>query len=138
MNDPLMKKILCIDDDENVLSALKRIFHRCPYNIITARDGEDGIFKVVSENPDLIFLDVKMPKVDGFEFLAFLKDKELNHIPVVMLSGEKSIEDIFKGYEEGSVYYLTKPTKSEYVLNIVEYLLEDISDERRLEIESKM
>lgn len=134
----MLKKILCVDDEVRILSALKRVFHGKPYNLIFKDNGADALSEVKNNKPDLIFLDVKMPHMDGYQFLEKLKENDAGDIPVVMLTGEKETEQMMKGYGSGSVYYITKPTNKRYVLNIVEYFLDDITEERKRQIECEL
>ncbi|RKY03415.1 MAG: response regulator [Spirochaetes bacterium] len=82
-----MKKILLVDDDVDFVEATKLILESKSYNVVTAYSGKEGIEKVKSENPDLIVLDVMMPKPDGYEVCAKLKaDPELCNIPIILLT----------------------------------------------------
>jgi len=114
-----MPKILAIDDKEDnliTLSAiLKNLIPDC--NVITAQSGFEGIEKAKDELPDTILLDIKMPKMDGYEVCVRLKDDEdIKHIPVIMLSAIKTeSDDRIKGFDCGADAYLAKPI-DEYVL----------------------
>ena len=132
------KTILCIDDEEGMRKALDRLLRSISYRVITAPSGEEGLHKAREEHPDLIFLDVRMPGMDGFATLTRLREEGLGRIPVVMLTAEGSEESSQRGYREGSVYYITKPFKNDYVCNIVEYLIGDPNEERRALLETKL
>ncbi len=122
------KTILLVDDEVNVLAALQRLLHPLPYNVITASSGQQALEAVQAQNPDLIFLDVRMPEMDGFECLQALRDQVQIQVPVVMLTAE---EEVMKGYLAGVAYYIIKPFENEYITNIIEYLIGDPSPERK-------
>lgn len=129
------KKILCIDDEEELLNALRRLFRSLPYQVITESDVEEALKIAIQEVPALIILDVMMPAMSGYEFLERLKKVGLGEIPVVLLTGTMNFE---KGYRQGCVYYITKPYNNDYVLNIVEYVLGNPAPERREWLEKNL
>ena len=103
------RTILVIDDEQDTLELLTRVLGR-EYRILTARDGKQGLETTARELPDLIICDVMMPTMDGFEFLARVKeDKKLQHIPVMMFSAKDMDEDQIAAYRHGADAYLTKP-----------------------------
>ena len=108
-------KILIVDDDIDFVESLKTVLEAKPYDIVVAHEGEEGLQKARSENPDLILLDVIMPVKDGFTAAEQLKkDPGLSKIPVVMLTafsskgGETSIPRS-RGYTLETEDYLEKP-----------------------------
>lgn len=103
------KKILIIDDDADMVEMIGLRLETSGYEVITANDGLTGLERARKENPDLILLDVRMPKMDGHTMLRNLKKYRENtkSIPVIMLTGMKKLEDLF--YLEGAVGYITKP-----------------------------
>jgi CheY-like chemotaxis protein len=125
------KTILCVDDEVGVVAALRRMLKPLSYRILTAKNGEEALLIVETTRPDLIILDVHMPKMSGYEVLKALKKKGFGEVPVVMLTGENSDEGVLKGYNEGCIYYITKPCKREYIFNIIEFLIGDPSPERK-------
>jgi DNA-binding response OmpR family regulator len=132
------KTILCVDDDERILSALCRVLHRMPYKVVTAKHGEEALGIIPAIRPNLIILDVHMPQMDGFGVLKWLREHEERDTPVVMLTGDHADETVIRGYTEGGVYYITKPFTNNQVRNIVEYLLEDLPDKRRELLEQQL
>lgn len=132
------KTILCIDDEEGMRKSLDRLLRSISYHVISAGTGEEGLVKAREERPDLIFLDVRMPGMDGFAALKRLREEGMGGIPVVMLTAEGSDEASQRGYREGSVYYITKPFKNEYVRNIVAYLIGDLTPEQRERLETRL
>jgi DNA-binding response OmpR family regulator len=105
----MMKKILAVDDHVHIVRLIEVNLAK-EYTVITAADGEEGLEKAREHRPDLIILDVVMPKKDGFSMLAELKaDPQLRQIPVIMLTVKVQNADIVRGLHEGAEYYLPKP-----------------------------
>jgi DNA-binding response OmpR family regulator len=104
------KKILIVDDEQFILMALTDAVENEGFICLTASDGEEALEVARREKPDLILLDIMMPKKDGFEVCKELKsDPETKHIPVVMLSAKSQAVDIEKGKQVGADDYVTKP-----------------------------
>jgi DNA-binding response OmpR family regulator len=104
-----MKKILAVDDHVHIVRLIQVNLEK-EFTVITAGDGEEGMEKARRERPDLIILDVVMPKKDGFAMLSELKeDPTLCHVPVIMLTVKAQNADIVRGLHEGAQYYLPKP-----------------------------
>ena len=104
-----MKKILAVDDHTHIVRLIQVNLGK-EHTVITAADGEEGLEKARRERPDLILLDVVMPKMDGFVMLRELKaDPELQEIPVIMLTVRAQNTDIVHGLHQGAEYYLPKP-----------------------------
>jgi two-component system alkaline phosphatase synthesis response regulator PhoP len=103
-------KILVVDDENYILHILDFSLGAEGYEVITAEDGEEAICKARDERPDLVVLDVMMPKLDGFEVCRTLKrDPDLNGTPVILLSAKSRDIDQKQGYEAGADDYITKP-----------------------------
>lgn len=104
-----MKKILFVEDEEALQKTLGEILKQEGYEVISALDGEAGFNLVKSEKPDLILLDLILPKMDGFEVLKRLKaDGETKDIPVIVLTNLEGIGDVGKAIELGATTYLVK------------------------------
>jgi len=129
------KTILCVDDEPAILSSLTRMLRPFPYRVITATVGIKALEMVNQEKPDLVISDVKMPRMDGYEFLKQLHAKGLQELPVVLLTGD---DDLARGYQEGCVYYITKPYKNDYLLNIIEYVIGEPTEERKEWLEQRL
>ena len=111
------KKILIIEDEKTLQNALSEYLKQENFDIINALDGELGVRLAVSEKPDLIILDIILPKKDGFQVLDEVKTNEkTKDIPVILLTNLESMEDIQKAFDKGATTYLVKS----------EYKLEDI------------
>ena len=116
------KKILLIDDDLDLLEVIKTILETNDYGVVTASDGERGLEKAKSEKPDLILLDILMPKMDGYTFMRRMKTNEaIRDIPVIVVSGKTKMKDLFK--IEGVRDYLVKPYDSEQLLGLIKKYL---------------
>ena len=103
-------KILIVDDEPFNVDYLEQELEDLDYDIITARDGREGLDKVKQELPDLILLDIMMPVMDGFAVLAQLKaDPALRNIAVIVISAMNDLENVIKGIKGGAEDYLPKP-----------------------------
>ena len=100
--------ILIIEDDPAILRALKDNFAALGHRVRTARDGQDGLDAALNEGPDLIVLDIKLPKVNGFEICRAVRAEKLE-MPILMLTAKGQEEDIVRGLELGADDYITKP-----------------------------
>ena len=104
------KKILVVDDESDVLLVVKTGLENEGFQVVTASNGADGLELAREENPDLIILDVMMPKMNGFQVLQELKKGETTAvIPVVMLTGLSDSQKIRQALMYGTDYYLVKP-----------------------------
>lgn len=109
MADAVKAKVLIVDDDSFLSGIYATKLELEGFGVVTARDGEEGVKAALKELPDLILLDVLMPKLDGFEALRQLKQQEsTKNIPVIMLTNLGQKEDIEKGLQDGAVDYLIK------------------------------
>ncbi len=125
-----MERILIIEDEMPMRTALVDLLAAEGYRTLTAADGETGLQRALSEKPDLILLDVMMPKLDGFAVCTELR-RLANDVPVVMLTAKGQIEDRVNGLDVGADDYVVKPFSSEELLARVRALL------RRVERKSK-
>ncbi len=103
----MSKKILIVDDEKSIADILIFNLKRDGYETIEAYDGEEGYFKAMSENPDLILLDVMLPKMDGFEVCKRIR--ESSNVPIIMLTARDEEIDKVLGLELGADDYMTKP-----------------------------
>lgn len=104
-----MKKILIIDDDPSVSLLLRDTFAKHNFHLESANDGEEGLAKIKSSRPDLILLDILMPKINGFEVLDELKTHpDSADIPVIVFSVLEDEKDIETIYTKGAIQYLHK------------------------------
>ncbi|MEE8484773.1 MAG: response regulator [Nitrospinota bacterium] len=104
------KTILIVDDEAFIQRSLQFVLKKTGHKIVTAADGDQAIEKAKAAKPDLIFLDIMMPKKDGFEVLKELReDDELKDVHVIMLTGKGRDQDRQKGMDLGANDFLTKP-----------------------------
>ena len=102
--------ILAVDDNADALYALEQVLIKNGFNVVTAENGEQAFQKARLDRPDVILLDVMMPRLDGYQVTRKLKaDPELRFIPTILLTAKDSLEDIIKGLDEGADGYLSKP-----------------------------
>ena len=121
-----MKKVLLIEDEQDQITMIEARMESCGYQFVAAHDGEEGIKKAYEEMPDIILLDIVMPKVNGYEVCAHLKsDLKTSKIPIIVItaSGVKRLEEkcIALGVEE----IIRKPYDSRYLEERIAYHLRD-------------
>jgi len=105
----MAKKILIIEDEELMINLLERKLAQEGYKVETARDGEEGLGKMRKEKPDLILLDIVMPKMGGFEVMEEMqKDNELKDIPIIVISNSGQPVELDKAKELGARDWLIK------------------------------
>ena len=105
-----IKKILVADDEDLVRSYIEKKLAKLGYTVLVAKDGEEALEKAFSNIPDIILLDVKMPKLNGIEACKRIKsDERTRHIPIIMLSAKAQSSEINEGIEAGADKYLCKP-----------------------------
>jgi response regulator RpfG family c-di-GMP phosphodiesterase len=105
--------ILIVDDDENILNALKRLFRKENYQILTAKSGEEGLKILDEQEVDLIISDLKMPFMNGVEFLSKAKEKNPDALRI-MLTGHADLQSVLDAIDKGQVYrFLLKPWDDE-------------------------
>lgn len=119
-----MATILVIDDEVHIIKIIEYKLRGAGYTVISARDGLEGVEKAKTERPDLILLDIMMPRMDGFQALeALKKDPETEGIPVLMLTVKGREGDRQKGLQMGVVDYMIKPFSPNHLLNRVNAVL---------------
>jgi DNA-binding response OmpR family regulator len=103
------KRILIIEDETTLQRALSEFLTAEGFEVINALDGEEGLDLAKEKNPDLILLDIILPKKDGYEVLAEVKkDEKIGKVPVVLLTNLESAEDIQRAFDAGATTYLVK------------------------------
>ena len=117
-----MSRILIIEDETPMRTALSDVLEAEDYRVITAADGEAGLARAIAEKPDLILLDIMMPKLDGFAVCAELR-RLSNPVPILMLTAKGQVEDRVTGLDVGADDYLVKPFSTEELLARVRALL---------------
>lgn len=118
------KKILIIDDEKDLIETLTLRLETYGYKVISAPDGVMGLKLLQSERPDLVLLDVMMPKMDGYAVCRSIKNDPLYaNTKVLMLSAKALSEDKRKGEEAGCDYYVTKPFDGKDLVKLIEGFL---------------
>ncbi len=127
----MAKKILVVDDERHIVRLVEVNLTRAGYDVVSAYDGVEALEKVAEDIPDMIVLDVMMPRMDGFEVLKNLQaDPRYKDIPVIMLTAKAQDADIFKGWQSGVSSYLTKPFNPKELLVFVQRIFQSLDDPR--------
>jgi DNA-binding response OmpR family regulator len=105
-----IRKILVVDDEEAIHAYLQRKFEKLGYAVCAAEDGEGALSQAFSQRPDIILLDVKLPKLNGIEVCKRLKSSDITkQTPIIMLSAKAQSDEIAAGLKAGADRYLCKP-----------------------------
>ena len=117
-------KVMVIDDFKTICRIAESLLKKAGCEVVTATDGFEALAKIVDEKPDIIFVDIMMPRLDGYQTCALIKNNQVfRKIPVVMLSSKDGLFDRARGRIVGSDQYLTKPfTKNELLGAIREHV----------------
>lgn len=111
------KKILIVDDEQDLLDFVKLRLEANNYTVITAIDGDEALLVFKKERPDLVLLDILMPKLDGFKVCQMLKKDPLTkNIPVIMLTAKDRLDDIKQAKHAGANGYIIKPFDADTLL----------------------
>lgn len=114
-------KVLVIDDSNTIRRSAEIFLRQGGYEVVLAEDGFDALAKVNDHDPQLIFCDILMPRLDGYQTCAIIKrNPRFAHVPVIMLSSKDGLFDKARGRMVGSEEYLTKPFTKEQLLRAVE------------------
>ena len=121
-----MKKILVIDDEDDFQHIVGQVLRDKNYSVTYAGDGVEGLEKIETEIPNLILLDINLPRMSGIEVLKRIRGHGsiiVKNLPVVMLTVRKKDEDQIKGLDNGADDYITKPFKPEELLSRINAVL---------------
>ncbi len=118
------KKILVVDDEVDLVETVRFPLEMEGYHVLVSYNGEDALNQARKESPDLILLDLMLPKLDGYKVCRLLKfDERYKHIPILMLTAKTQEKDKVLGLETGADEYITKPFEMDYLMEKVkEYL----------------
>lgn len=120
--------VLVVDDDPLLVQLVKMNLELEGYKVVTAGDGEEGLVQVRTQQPDLIVLDVMMPKVDGLAMTRAVKaDASTSAIPIILLSAKTAASDVKLGLDAGADAYITKPFDTQALFRQVASLLASMS-----------
>jgi len=118
------KKVLIVDDEPDIVETIKFVLETEGITCITSYDGEDALNKAKSKKPDLIILDVMLPKINGYKVCRLLKfDSKYKNIPILMVTARSQEEDKVIGNETGADEYITKPFNIEELVEITKKYL---------------
>jgi len=121
MND---KKILVVDDEEDIVELITFQLESDGFSVISAKDGMEAVSKINKENPDLVILDIMMPRMSGLDVVKLIRNKEdRNNLPIIIASAKSSEEDIVAGLDLGADDYMTKPFSLKVISAKVKALL---------------
>ena len=119
--DPAGIKVLVIDDSNTIRRSAEIFLKQGGHDVLLAEDGFDALAKVNDNDPDLIFCDILMPRLDGYQTCAIIKrNARFAHLPVIMLSSKDGLFDKARGRMVGSEDYLTKPFTKDQLLTAVQ------------------
>ena len=114
-------KVMVIDDSKTIRRTAETLLTKAGCEVVTATDGFDALAKIADTRPDIIFVDIIMPRLDGYQTCALIKNNsEFKKTPVIMLSSKDGLFDKAKGRIVGSDQYLTKPFSKTELLNSIE------------------
>ncbi|MBW7859498.1 MAG: response regulator [Rhodocyclaceae bacterium] len=120
----MASKILIADDEQNIVISLEFLMKREGFEVVIAQDGEEAIERIRSELPDLVLLDVMMPKKSGFEVCQEIKgDPELQSVRILMLTAKGRDTEVAKGLALGADAYMTKPFSTKELVAKVRSML---------------
>jgi DNA-binding response OmpR family regulator len=120
------KKILLIEDTEDLIKLVKMYLEHHRYEVITAYDGQEGLQKAKTDRPDLIILDLMLPKINGYKVCGLLKrDTKYSKIPIILFTAKTQEKDMKLGKEVGADAYLTKPFEPEVLLSKIRELIKE-------------
>jgi DNA-binding response OmpR family regulator len=134
----MAKRVLAVDDESDIRTIIEAVLISKGYEIDTAVDGEDALMKLNQAKYDLVVLDIMMPKLDGYGVLKEIRQRGLTKLPVVMLTAKSTDKDVWKGYEEGVTYYITKPFENVRLANIIDYLIGDLTPQEKSKLETQL
>jgi len=118
------KKILVVDDEVDLVETVRFPLEMEGYDVLVSYNGEDALNQARKEKPDLIILDLMLPKLDGYKVCRLLKfDERYKHIPILMLTAKTQEKDKILGKETGADEYITKPFEMDYLMEKVKAYL---------------
>jgi len=120
--DWMSQKVLVVDDEQSIVTLLQYNLQQSGFEVVTAYDGEEGLEKIFSEKPDIVVLDLMLPKMDGVEVCKSVRN-EKNQVPILMLTAKDDEFDKVLGLELGADDYMTKPFSPREVIARIKAIL---------------
>jgi twitching motility two-component system response regulator PilG len=122
-------KVVVIDDSKVIRRTAETLLKKAGCSVITATDGFESLSKVMEHQPNIIFVDIMMPRLDGYQTCALIKNNpSFKKIPVVMLSSKDGLFERARGRIVGAEHYMTKPFTREELLNTIKAYVLDVKD----------
>ncbi len=119
-------KILAVDDTLTDLQKIKQIIERAGHRVITAKDGAEALEKAIAEQPDMIFMDIVMPRMDGFKATRAIKSQDTtSHIPVILVSTKSKPEDVELAKRQGALMLISKPISPAQIIEQIAHYQSD-------------
>lgn len=120
----MAKKVLIVDDELNIVTALEFLLQKSGYEVMAAQNGDEALKRVESFAPDLVLLDVMMPRISGYEVCRRMRERpEWKHIKIIMLSAKGREAEVSKGVSLGADLYVTKPFSNNELVGKIGELL---------------
>ncbi len=120
------KRILVVDDERAFRILISKTLRHKGYEVITANDGQEGLEKAKTQKPDLIVLDLMLPRINGYKVCGLLKkDTKYAKIPIILFTAKANAEDIELGKKVGADAYITKPYERDALLSKIEELIKE-------------
>ena len=122
--------ILLIEDNDFIRENTSELLELSDYEVVTARDGKEGLEMIQAKNPGLILCDIMMPQMNGYEFLKIVREEyQLTSIPFIFFTASSEKKDIEEGLQMGATDYMIKPIDSNDLLNLIQkHLPEQVSN----------
>lgn len=113
-------KVMVVDDSRTIRSTAETLLGKEGFTVVTAEDGFDALAKIATERPDIVFVDIMMPRLDGYQTCTLIKgNPDFRDIPVILLSSRDGVFDRARGKLAGSEQYLGKPFSREELVEVV-------------------
>lgn len=119
----MSKKVLIADDEKELVDFLRGALVREGFDVVVASDGQEAKDRITEEEPDLILLDLIMPRVAGWEVLKWLREEKRSKIPTIIVSAKDQMDDIKKGYALEANYYIIKPVRIKDIVSGIRTIL---------------
>jgi len=120
----MTKKVLIVDDELNIVAALEFLLQKSGYEVMAAQNGDEALKRVESFAPDLVLLDVMMPRISGYEVCRRMRERaDWKHIKIIMLSAKGREAEVSKGVSLGADLYVTKPFSNNELVGKIGELL---------------
>ncbi len=120
----MTKKVLIVDDEPNIVTALEFLLQKSGYEVMAAQNGDEALKRVESFAPDLVLLDVMMPRISGYEVCRRMRERpDWKHIKIIMLSAKGREAEVSKGVSLGADLYVTKPFSNNELVGKIGELL---------------